>query len=76
MLDSGHLVGQTNTFPPSGNVGIGTVSPTGSLHIKVGTGSRGITLEVAENSPGAQSPMLVWDARPGGADYLFYLKLW
>lgn len=37
-------IAQTNTFPTTGNVGIGTTTPTDLLHIDAGNARRGISL--------------------------------
>lgn len=39
-LGSGHLYGQGNWFPTSGNVGIGTTAPSYPLHLSSGLGLR------------------------------------
>ena len=46
VLISLNVYCQTNTFPSSGNVGIGTINPNGILHI-VGTGSQNLLLQNA-----------------------------
>ncbi len=44
------LQGQTNTFPSSGNVGIGTISPIAKLHVKNGDNTYGTILGQANES--------------------------
>ena len=44
-------ISQTNTFPVSGNVGIGTTSPQAKLHINNGDNSYGTILANANESP-------------------------
>lgn len=68
------LLGQTNTFPSSGNVGINTLSPNALLNISGQSGARGILLDLKDNPQGSSSPMIVWDSRNGGADYFFYAR--
>lgn len=69
-----HLYGQTNTFPSSGGVGINTLSPNALLNISGQSGVRGILLDLKENPQGSSSPMIIWDSRNGGADYLFFAR--
>ncbi len=45
-----------NTFPSSGNVGIGTTSPTNHLHIASATTNGGIT--ITQNSGGSSALIL------------------
>lgn len=66
--------GQTNTFPSTGCVGINTLSPNALLHIRGQSGVRGILLDLNDDTQGSSSPMIIWDSRNGGADYLFYAR--
>lgn len=49
--------GQTNTFPASGNVGLGTTSPTSLLHL---TGSGTIEAQIASDAGSTSRPLVTY----------------
>lgn len=73
------VMSQTNTFPASGPVGIGTTTPAGKLQVKAATDS---SLAIFSSTPGFGEPGLLMDSlldsgnlAPyffNGTKYLFY----
>ena len=59
FISQSFLMAQTNTFPPTGNVGIGTTAPQRTLHIVNG----GICMEQETLPPG----LFGWQVAPGGS---------
>jgi len=58
----------------NGDLGIGTVNPEAHLHIRGGSGTVGVRMDLTDNPGGNNSPMIMWDARRGGANNFFTLR--
>ena len=74
ILASTAIYAQSNTFPTTGNVGIGTTSPTSPLNLQSTTGSRGLVLNLTGSPGGSHAPFILWDSRNGGGSYLFGMR--
>ncbi|WP_156131581.1 hypothetical protein [Pedobacter kyungheensis] len=58
-------VGQTNTFPEQGYVGIGTLTPAHPLQIVGGHGDTNLSLFYPHPSPSQQANLTLWASEPG-----------
>jgi hypothetical protein len=65
MFSAGAVAGQTNTFPSSGNVGIGTTAPYVALNL-IGPSSQGVPLIIEGSNTWETGFMLQNDTTGGG----------
>jgi len=57
-----------------GRIGIGTTSPIDGVHVQMPSGRRGLILELEPGASAYYAPFIIWDARNGGANYLFGIR--
>jgi len=58
-------IGQTNTFPTNGYVGIGTLTPAHPIQIVGGHGDTNLSLFYPHPSPSQQANLTLWASEPG-----------
>jgi len=75
---NGVLRGQSNTFPPSGSVGIGTTTPKATLHLNQNSQAGPILLLTNSNSASRNSVIYLGAGTPGigGATQFFISNDW